>query len=870
MSLKTNKSAITQVEVTMREVDRVFDLVAYNQLTTGADGSAELLTLQPNFSVFRDHPFNFLDDAGEKVTRTGKLSPPAGVFRAVRQSGYAPFLRTFARAASKPIHDKYVYVWSASSSTGSVVELEYELYFQHGAFRFVPFSTPANQGKDIRQPEGEKKERLLLDVVSFWSGSQEQEAYYFYLAPYQLPWTTLEEVKKRMPLRAMRLWDWFYTDVYTDGKPESAAPLNKVLKDGKLPAKSMFAMHLLDPFQEAVIRSNRLRGRLGSWMEEADRLSKDSTYRLAKRIENFVCGNPDLRENVTYSLTTDILAKEEASARLRFAAETACADLVRWIGREVQNDVMAGPGKTFTTLFKDGSGQESFLQNEVFPQEWYAPFSEAFDDYWPLASSNPASWEELNQLIYYLHCGTEQLTPGTEYLRTTFQQFIVEGKKPMAHGGQSILFAAARKGQGAVLNYQLGMLEFQAPNWVNHYKKEALSSLEGWVRRTHGIELESVRPRSERRALQAIERRRLKKAKKSGEVPILEPSRVTRLKLAKHGLEIASIGIEAVNLSYAYQELIDKPGFQSRINFAGAGLDAYAALQGIAKIAGKKPWDPKLRLYGTKALRFSPLAVASAGIDVVTAGMDTASGRTLDEKFAHGLRTTGAAMTFGGTVFAETGVGVVVAIAGLGLQSLGTFVVANLSAASKFLRHSKWGTGPGRLDFGDQRDEYWYRGSLGSLATDIGGQHRALDQIYYDYEIELKTTWETGSVMGSWTSLEGRIVAGAGNDSPLALSGSDAKWSINVQVVRPDQSIMPILERDFPDEYNFDFEITIGSTFLITVFPWSVEDPLESYKAAEGSVDVRVRAKLDFFGDGQTVVERELKETFQLWFRPPA
>jgi hypothetical protein len=867
MSLKPNQSAITQIEVTMREVARVYDLAGGNALATGAGGAAELLTLQPNFSVFQKQPFHFLNDDGEKVPRPGKLNAPAGVYRVVRQSGYAPFLRTFARAESKPIDQKYVYIWSANSATGSVAELEFELYFEDGSFRIVPFSSSANQGKDIRKPEGERKQRLLLDVVSFWSGAQEQEAYYFYLTPFQLPWKALADPQKRIPLRAMRLWDWFYTDVYTDGKPESAAPLNKVLKNGKLPATAMFAMHLIDPFQEAMIRSNRMRTRLSSWMEEVDRLSKDNTYRLAKRIDNFSRGNSAFQDCITYSLTTEILTTEEDSARLRYASEIACGDLVRWIGLEMQNDVLGSHGKTFATLFEDGSGQASTLQGEVFPKDWYAPFSEAIDDYDSLADSNSTAWEELNKLIYYIHCGTEQLSAGKDYLSDTFKQFIVEGKKPLAHGGQSILFAGGRKTHATVLNFQLGLLQFQAANWVKKYRKEALSNLEGWIRRTHGVELHTINSRAGAKAIRARERRALKKARKTGEVPILVPKPSMRLTMAKEGLELASIGIEAVNLCYAYEELTGNPGFQSGINAAGALLDAYAAVQSTARMAGFNPWDPKFRVYGTKSLRFSPLAVASAGIDVVTAGMDTAASRTADEKFAHALRTTGAAMTLGGTVFAETGVGVVVAVAGLGLQSLGTFVVANLSAASKFLRYSKWGKGPGILDFGDERDEYWYRGSLRRLTGDIAAQHRALDNLYYDYQLELKTRWETGSVMGSWTSLEGRIVAP--DDSPLALSGSDAKWTIRAQAIRREQSIMPIVERAYPDEFVDDFEITIGEPFLIGVFPWKVDNPAERSKLAEGSIEVSVRAKLDFFGDGQTIIERELTETFNLSFRPP-
>jgi hypothetical protein len=872
MSLNPNKSAITQIEVSMREIDRVYDLTGFNALALGPDGKPELLTRQPDFSVFRANPFNFLNDAGEEVSRPARLKPVPGVYRSVRLEGYAPFLRTFARSESQKIDRKFVYVWSADSSRASVVELEHELYFENGDFRVVPFASPANKGKDIRPPEGERRSRLLLDVVSFWGGSQEKESYYFYLAPYQLPWQSLEAMKKRLPLRAMRLWDWFYTDVYTDGNPDSAQPLNQILKNGQPPAKMMFAMHLVDPFKEAVIRSGRTRQRLNSWMEEMERLSASSTYRLAKRIQNFVHANPDLAKNITDSLRQFIHTTERASARLLFASESAGEDLVRWIGLENQNDAFFRDGQRFFTLFDDGSGKASAVRDEKFPTDWHAPFSEALDDYQAAADSNPSAWEDLCGLVYSIHCGIDPLHAGKEYLRKTFHRYIVEGKNPLAHGGQSILFAAARKGHGAALNFQVGLLEHQASNWVTHYKKEAITTLEDWIRRTHGIELKHAGNRAERRALAAIERRKFRKARRAGltgeTVEIIVSPNVTRLAIAKTGMEIAAIGIEAVNLAYAYDDLKSNPGFQTVLNASGALLDAYAAVQTNARLVGVKLWDPKLRLYGTKSLRFSPLAVASAGIDMVLAGADTISGRTTDETVVHGLRTVGAAMTLGGTVFAETGVGVVVAVVGLGLQSLGTFIVANVSASSKFLRYSKWGTGPGLLDLGDSRDEYWYSGRLSSLADDIAGQHRALDNLYYDYQLEITSEWTTGSVMGSWTTILGRIVAS--ENSPLALSGSEATWTIKAQVTRPDESIMPIVDVDLPDDYQTDYDITIGSKFVIAVFPWEESDPTKRYKTAYGTVEVRLRAKLDFFSDGATIVERDASETFRLYLRPPS
>lgn len=877
MSLNPNQSAITQIEVTMREIDRVYDLTGFNTLTLDPDGKPEFLSVQPDFSVFRGNPFNFLDDAGEVVSRPGKLKPLPGVYRSVRLEGYAPFLRSFARSESRKIDRKFVYVWSADPARASVIELEHELFFENGEFRIVPFSSPANKGKDVRAPEGERRSRLLLDVVSFWGGAQEKESYYFYLAPYQLPWQSLEAMKNRVPLRAMKLWDWFYTDVYTDGNPASAQPLNQILKSGQPPAKMMFAMHLVDPFKEAVLRSGRLRQRLGSWMEEQQRLSGNSTYRLAKRIQNFVHGNKDLAENVTDSLRQFVNTAERTSARLLFASESACEDLVRWIGLEQQNDAFFREGQRFATLFEDGSGQTSAVKDEKFPTDWYAPFSEALDDFQPAADSNPEAWEDLCKLVYSVHCGIDQMYAGKVYLAKTFQRFIVESKTPLAHGGQSILFAAARKGHGAALNFQLGLLEFQAPNWVKHHKKEALTSLEAFVRKTHGVELQRGRNRAERRALAAIERRKLRKAPKKSkpvapdvpdEIEIIPSPNVSRLKLAKAGFEIAAIGIEAVNLAYAFDDLKTNPGFQTRLNAAGALLDAYGAVQANAKLLGKELWDPKLRIYGTKGLKFSPLAVASAGIDVVLAGMDTASGRTTDETVVHGLRTVGAAMTLGGTVFAETGVGVVVAVAGLGLQSLGTFIVANMSASSKFLRYSKWGTGPGLLDFGDSRDEFWYSGRLSRLALDIDGQHRALDNLYYDYQLEITSEWTTGSVMGSWTTILGRIVAG--DNSPLAHSGSEATWKINAQITRPDESAIPIVDIDLPDEFQTDYDITIGSSFVIAVFPWEESDPAEHHKTAYGTIEVKVRSTLDFFNDGATIVERKATETFRLYLRPPS
>jgi hypothetical protein len=122
--------------------------------------------------------------------------------------------------------------------------------------------------------------------------------------------------------------------------------------------------------------------------------------------------------------------------------------------------------------------------------------------------------------------------------------------------------------------------------------------------------------------------------------------------------------------------------------------------------------------------------------------------------------------------------------------------------------------------------------------------------------------------MGSWTTILGRIVAS--ENSPLALSGSEATWTIKAQVTRPDESIMPIVDVDLPDDYQTDYDITIGSKFVIAVFPWEESDPTKRYKTAYGTVEVKLRAKLDFFSDGATIVERDASETFRLYLRPPS
>src|SRR5277367_1155365 len=159
MGLDKNKSAMTHITVTFREIDRFYDVHGRNNPKVASripviNGSGE-----PELLV-RDFDDLIYDENGDQLP-AGKYYEMQGVYRTIRTYGEEFFTRTFARYKSRQIKGKYVYVWAADDKTGSGMRLVNELFFKDGKFKLIDFKSKA------RKPKGTSRDSLVLDLLGF-------------------------------------------------------------------------------------------------------------------------------------------------------------------------------------------------------------------------------------------------------------------------------------------------------------------------------------------------------------------------------------------------------------------------------------------------------------------------------------------------------------------------------------------------------------------------------------------------------------------------------------------------------------------------------------------------------------------------------
>ncbi len=893
MSLKPNKSIITHIEVTFREIDRIFDLLPGSILAAGGARGARRVTdagLCPGAGLLRIGRGTWCDEAGNDAQGVVNFAP--GVYRGVRVTGYAPFLQTFERDKSAPLDRKYLYVYAAQAASKAAGELHCELYFEKGEFQRVPLDQGSGEGQDTRAPAGAKCKRLLLDLISAKGAQQAQQSYYFFLAPYQLPWAAVQELGSSIRARGVRLWDCYYTDIYTTADPASATQIpHATLQDDK-PPTMMYSVHLPDPFKEGLGRAQRLAEMLRQWEPEQARLGADRNYLLAMRVRNFARGNPAFAENIDAWKLIDFMGSVDRQVtRLYMLAAQRCNELLRWIGEAQQGDTAGFPGAQGSghTWVVEGA-KVMLLKEKSFNTDWCSPFSNACDDY---ALAPAATVAEVARIVYRVHEDLHLCASGAGWLSANFDRMAapmvnadaswsrVERERPpldTAHGGASILFPAKRKFFQGGSEFSAGLLKFYARSWVQAYRATVLGGVANFLKHVHGIDLETVDSSVERLLLRERAGKQLRRLRRDPRRFNGEPASVKILKLNSVALPFVALAVETVNLDAAFDQWKgDKTSFYNNVNLAGAMIDGYLAVSTIVKTLP----NPEIPLYrvGMRAVKFSPLAAVSAAIDVTTASMDLAATRTTDEGVAHGLRVGGAALCLGGTALAETPPGWVLIAAGLVIQAAGTYVVGNLSAASRFLRFCRWGTGSSLLsgDLRDQQDEYWYAGPLSLLAADVEEQHRALDRLLYDFQPMLSVQRDGPDFIVCVQMREEESARLATN-----LIGPEALWSISVDFYRDGFGDKPVKSMRFGPEACDGFDLTVGGKLPLHTFQWPyrrVPPPLPYatigpmpperrtpiWDAPDGSVSVKAEIALDVFGDGSCLVKRSWQDSVNLF-----
>lgn len=852
------KAAVIEVEISFKEVFAIYELYGGRRVI-GSPESPKVVfqTLGSLYGSYGNRwDAKYEDDLGNKINDVKQEDIP-GVYQVQRVTGYAPALRTFSRKLSEKVDKKWVYVFASPDKAGSKMGVAGELAFSGGEFQYVDLK--ANEGKDTRAPTGPKRTSLHVPIRVLTQGGQHL---FFLLAPFQLPWAALQEMVKDGALlasRCQRLFDEFWTDASAGG-PEFKPmfELTQELSEGKA---LMFQVHLVDAFKEGMRRAHQYVDAVSLWQMSVDALSKDDEYVLAKRIHNLPAKYVD---EVWNKLGPYLGNKEELQRKLLRMATNRLEDLMRWIGERHQRDSIAVAKTVSSDTIYFTKGKVMASTESKGDRSWVNPFSQLVADY-NRATCPEDTYKKVGEVVMAVHARLGDMPRGQDFLKSIINDDF-SGKLPLADGGAKMLFEAGRKGDATAAETVGGLLEFYAPKWVEAYKKDALPQLVKFMRERHKIELKQIRPRAVRRAEEAIARRLDKKAAKKGLEALarhyhveLEPGSVRALNIAGPALNRLAMGIEVFNLKLSISEMIDNPDVWSGVGLLGSTIDAYSALTKIY---------PKLEGFSytlggvRKVVKVAPvLAVISSSIDTVLAARDAYNSTNFGMQAGHTLRTIGAAMTVGGALAAETGVGVVVAIIGLGLQSLGSWIASSFDDMQQFLRHSRWGQLSNMdavSDWFSDKNNFGYGGKLGKLASDIQAQHRALDWMFWKFDPSFTTT------NGAAYYVPSRILLKVGPPKGLAPS---AVWSVKLDVVSRDSGYtIRSYEWKATDEFdnailsaNEEISIAHREHFPPSNVPSMSEGPW-------GKVRVRGEIKLDVFGDGRNFVVRKIDEEMNLSF----
>lgn len=844
-----NRAGVLNVDVTFRQVARLWDLTDGRELLDQGGGPvpANQLTVTLDAgSLQRYGAPRWLDEDGRALPEGAPPRRFPGAYRIYRADGAAPFARTFVRQQARAISQRRVYVLGADVGAAGEPRLEYELAFQDGSFRCCSLREAS-----AREPAGPTQTRLPLEWISLRAGGQVPRTYYAYLAPFPLPEPLFEALRAPAPTEAqLRLsrsilarsaciGDPFWTDRYAHGAPSSARPMRH---DEPFAADSGLLVYLVDPFAEQIARRDAFLDVLTAFRSTQERLGCNEKYVLAKRVEALTHGSRDLHALVDGQLTPYLRDLERESGRLRLRAELRARDLVRWMGeRQVVERGVVSPGPPphdTWILERDGKGWAINIAS-AYERGHHAPYSDACADYHQ--ASDPVFAQALTLVTRSLE-GLGETFAGQQLLDRLVRDGP-EGSWAGADAGTKAIFEGLRKGSNTSVEAVGGLLEHTAPAWRRRYVTRTAETVAEFLERKHGLNVQLLPTRDSRRALMARYRKEYR-ASGAGRTRVLAlpPRGEQALAIANKPLTVLGAGLELVNLANSLGELKSSPDIWNALNAVGSTLDAVDGAFGVRDLF--KAGEEALPSGGVRSLPVKPLAFVGSAIDTVLAARDFSQSQNTGALVGHGLRTVGSALAMGGAAAGETGVGVVVAVIGLGLQSTGSFVVSNFSDAAVFLRHCAWGDSDTLVDravnvLGPQTAT-WYERPLPLLRDDVPGQLRSLDAILYGFEIELDVddTEDGGRTLTVRTQCPESVVL-----------PPDARWTLALKIVQ------------YVDGKGAHFTPDLGGAESVQL---SAGDPvvLKTWAKAEvtGVVTVNGTITLDVAGDGRRRVTKAVED----------
>lgn len=851
----TTKAAVVSVSVAFREIKAMYDLYDQRRVLGPADKPRVVHRTQ-QFSGSLGGPA-YEDEDGQSIGSVtgGDLR---GVYRAQRVMGTGTSLCTFARKSSTPIDGKWLYVFVSNSTSGEVMLLLAEFLFAQGALRSVDLAKEA--GKDTRTPGAAGGSLLTLEIRAL---NEPALQYFFLLAPYQLPWASLQSMMasgKQLAARCQRLFDLFWMDGWpvAGGEPKPLFEMQQEVKEGRPMA---FVMHLLDPLKEGLRRAELYENALADWKSVMAKKETDEVYNLAKRVEAATFRTKEQWAIVEAQLGAYLLTAEEDLRRATRLVLGRLEDLVRWIGETHQRDSWSHPdGTASDTFYLDGEHAPIVAKSQSQDGEWVNAFSAMVADYNQLGTPEDVM-NSVGFVVLAVHAHLNALPRGQDFLAKMVRAYDSTTKWPAADGGSGLLFENKRKSLATVTESIGGLLEHYVPKWIEVYKSNALPALIEFAQKQHGLELKKFKPRAVRRALEQATKRTYKKLTKKGQDALanhfhiaLEEDKVTTVKVSSRAMTRLMIGIEAFNMKLSIQAMVEDGDRWAAIGLLGSSLDAFGALSKVL---------PKLEeahfSFGgmTRAIKVTKiLGVLSASIDTVLAVRDAVNATNYGQQAGHVVRAIGAAMTVGGGLLAATPlapVGAVLTIIGLALEAAGSWFASQFSDMDVFLRHCRWGK-PIRVDglVADDKNGFGYKGHLANLASDIPAQMRALDWLLFRFKVGFDADDGTQSLR------DNRILMTV--DASKVLSPT-ATWHVKLEVLHKNTSNV-IRKWEFaPNDAGDNALMSDGEPFAIaSVASARKYSEQPSMREAWGDVTIRGQATLDVFGDGKNVMTQDIDE----------
>jgi hypothetical protein len=852
------QAAVALVDVSFREVSAVFDLFGRRRVLTDK-GTPYLKYDLARFDPRLIGGARYGSDTRDATSRvTGGLP---GVYQHIEIDHAGNATMTFSRAHAKPIAGKWVYMFTSTDEAGGGMKLEAEMYVDGANVQLVDLSP--SKSKHDRVAGGAKRTSFQVEVRSI---AQKKRWHWFLLAPYQIAWGRLMDMVANGPQLACRCHRLF-DELWTDGSDGSATKPLWEWRDAIAANKPMsFVVYLVDPLAEGTRRAAAYNMWLDYWRMEATALGKDEEYRLAKRFHTL----PPQYANKVWNKLGGYLEVKEKEARPRLAlASATLEDLLWWIGRRRRRitTVFRAKEKTVfadTMYVTDGSIGVSLEKKGDTGK--YNAFSEMVADY-----GHPDTPDDIcttvASVVSFVKSRLDAMPDGQAFLGK-IMKVALDGKLPLADGGASMLFEAKRKTVGASAEIASLLLERYATAWVAAYRSEALPSLIAFAKKRLALELKQRHSHDVTRALASIERRAANKAAKGGIDRLAKHYHIdttpTKLKVAgltDAALQRLALGFEAFNLAASVQALREEKDAWAAIGLLGSTIDAYSAISAI---------HPKLEkvsfTQGGRKVSIdigSKLSYVSSAIDVLLAARDAVNSTDPTEKAGHVMRTMGAYLTLGGTIFAATPAGAVLTVVGLALQAIGAAFAAGTDDLALLVAHSRWGTPP-KMDnmMGIQLDgkAFGYTGKLVDLPNDIAAQHTALDFLLYAFKPKLRV---------AATDLPGgtnRLFLST--NAPKGVLGPEARWKIDIAIVTRDGGrVMSQWGAHLPTA-DVETHVLLSSSdeFAIVQKAVPARTQQASINAHWGKVRVKGTIQLDVFGDGRSVVTRKLDEALDLPF----